>query len=556
MADPFESEEAMEFTEENIGDFLLHILTDGLYDRPDLIIREYIQNSHDAICEWSDKPIPGRIDIKVDWPNIHIFDNGPGMDRVELSNAMSNLGKSFKNISSSAGFMGIGKLAGLAMAARVEIHSSKYGVPEKNWVVFESDDMLTGIMERRLGGQHHSILDTLNKHTKVNRQPIPETAESHYTAVHLLDVHEDDREKIEDLKGFIRSLGLIAPVIQDPNFEFAPEIEEWLVSMIPSHYQPIDIFVNGEPVYRPYIEGLERPREIEVIDDDGQLLGYGWACLNTSSEPRKRQIPDETLQGISLMQRGIAVGDRTLPDKMGLYTGNTIYFRWYCGELYIVDPKIILSADRTRIRQSVDTLKFVEKTSREFRKLARRAEKFSKRDNAEVGVQDTAKKVADIEEQVKSQGVTSDRLPKILSDLSKARSSIESRKKHVEKEEIKQQAEEAEKKVEEIFDRLINAQQNADTEEDNTLPLSDILEANETNGDDLSDNDNANQDNVVMLDIPERLDFSPRETNIYQIIMQAIADVSGGRESNGFMKLTLAIEKALLDVFEMKEFDE
>src|SRR5437588_5736400 len=97
--DPFRSEATIEFTGDNIGDFLLNVLTVGLYNQPDLIIREYIQNSHDAICAWPLQPKPGRVDIRIDWPNIHIFDNGPGMDQSELIRAMSNLGKSFKAMS-------------------------------------------------------------------------------------------------------------------------------------------------------------------------------------------------------------------------------------------------------------------------------------------------------------------------------------------------------------------------------------------------------------------------------------------------------------------------
>ncbi len=553
-SDPFRSEEAIEFTEENIGDFLLHILTDGLYDRPDLIVREYLQNSHDAICDWPDQPTPERIDIQVAWPNIHIFDNGPGMDRDELLTAMSNLGKSFKNITASSGFMGIGKLAGLAMASRVEIHSSKYGVAEKNWVAFNADEMLTGIMERRLEGEHHSILETLNAHTRVNERPVKEAPENHYTSVHLLDIHDDDREKVEDVENFARSIGLLAPVTQDPNFEHALEIGEMLKLMIPEHYRPIDIFVNGEPVYRPYVEGLGRPEKIHVIDDNGNILGFGWACLNVASERYKRQISDDSLRGVALMQRGIAVGSRSLPEDMGLYSsvGNIIYFRWYCGELYITDPKIILSADRTRVRQSLHTVEFIEKASKEFARLAKYAEQFSARDNAKVVVQDTVQAVAEIEKQVKSQGVTRDRLPKIISDLGKAQSNIDKKKKHVDKPEIKKQAENVERKVEEILDLLIKAQEQNTPQEDDTLPLSEVIGNDTENVEDLAKED-LPEEKVIVLDIPERLDFSHREAHIYRTIMQAIADACGGRDSKEFMKLALSIETALINTFDTSE---
>jgi len=552
--DPFQSEEAVEFTEDNIGDFLLNILTDGLYDRPDLIIREYIQNSHDAICDWTNAPDQhqGRVDIKVEWPNIHIFDNGPGMDRDELLKAMSNLGKSFKNITASSGFMGIGKLAGLAMAARVEIHSTKYGSPERNWVVFNSDEMLTGIMERRLKGEHHSIIETLNQHTRRNNRPIEEDPETHYTVVHLLDIHEDDKEKIENIEDFIRSIGLLAPVAQNPNFEHAEKIENLLKLMIPDQYRPIDIFVNETQVYRPYYPGLEEPKTIEVLDDNGDLLGYGWACLNISSEPRKRQIADKSLQSIALMRRGIAVGDRDLAENMGIYSSLSHQFRWYSGELYIVDPRIILSADRTRVRQSQHTIAFIENASKEFKKLEKYAENFSARDNAEVALENTVKTVTQIEEQINSSGVTSDRLPKTISDLTKAQSEIEKRRKHIDDPKIKEEIEETERKVKQVMSRIVEAQRNTHHPDDETTPISEDIAAKNLESQDVENLNGEEEKDGIIIDIPEKLDFSPRETLIYRTVMQAISDIVGGRKSEKFIKIAQAIETALTESFGSK----
>ncbi len=551
--DPFQSEESLGFTEEDLGDYLLNILTSGLYDRPDLILREYIQNSHDAICAWSAQPHPARVDIQISWPNIHIFDNGPGMDRAELLQAMSSVGKSLKTISASSGFMGIGKLAGLAMASRVEIHSSKYGDPYKSWVAFNANEMLTGILERRMRGEHRPILETLNKHTRVNEPPLPEKPETHYTSVHLLDIDEQYRGKIENVNGFARSIGLIAPVIQDPRFEHAPKIEARMRQMIPAHYRPIDIYINGIPVYRPYVSGLNEPEPIEVIDDNNNLLAYGWACLNTASEPYKRQIPDEDLRGIALMQRGIIIGDRSLPEKMGVYTsiGNVIYFRWYCGELYIIDPRIIVSADRTRVRQSQHTLDFIAHASREFRRLAKRAEIWSNQNNAEVAVIDQAQTVTKIEEQIKSQGVTSDRLPRLLSELAKAQTDLGKRKKHVVKAEIREQAEDTERKVEKMLDMLIKSRPREEsTEPDNTLPLSDLIEVQSVDMEDSQGEKDSEEARAgFIVNIPENLGFSEREAQIYRTIMQAIADICGGRESERFTTIALAIENALTETF-------
>lgn len=551
--DPFRSEEAVRFTGDNIGDFLLNVLTVGLYNQPDLIVREYIQNSHDAICAWPNQPQPGRVDIRVDWPNIHIFDNGHGMDKTELLLAMSNIGKSFKPLAVGSGFMGIGKLAGVSMASRVEIHSSKFGVPEKNWVSFESAEMLMGIMERRLRGEHHSILETLHEHTRANEKPIPESQDAHYTSVHLLDINEDYRTKIENTDEFIKSIGLLAPVIQHPKFTYAPVIERKLKQNIFNDYKPIEIYVNGKPVYRPYIEeGLSEPKEIMVLDDNDSIIAYGWACLNTGSERYKRQIPDDALRGIALMQRGLAIGNRNLAEEMGLFpsTGNLIYFRWYTGELYIVDPRIIVTADRTRIRQSKDTLNFIEKVLKEFRKLAKYAETWANQDNAESVVRESIQRVAKIEEQVRSQPLTSDHIPRILSELGKTQFDVAKRKKYVVEPETKKQMEEVEKKVDTILDQLTTAQRSTHSiEQENMLPISALMDAQVAEVELFAESNAENTPTIVVRDIPERLVFSPRETQIYRTIMQAVADACRGRNSEEFMRVAMAIEKALVQAF-------
>lgn len=548
----FQSEDDIEFTNENIGEFLLNILTEGLYNQPDLIIREYIQNSHDAICEWKAAPTKGQIDIQISWPNVHIFDNGPGMDRSELLHAMSNIGKSFKDISASSGFMGIGKLAGLSMADRVEIHSCKYGSLERNWVTFNSNEMLTSIRERRLKGEtQRSIIDTLNAHTHYNTNPVEESPETHYTAVHLLSIHEEYKEKIQNIDFFIKSIGLVAPVIQDPRFEYAEQIDEMLSQKIPSHYQPVDIFINGKPVYRPYIEGLNKPEAIHVTDDEGNTVAYGWACLYTASERNKRQIPDEKLRGIQLIQRGIAIGSRNLPEEMELYrsTGNIIYFRWYSGELYITEPKIILSADRTKIRQSPETFDFIRSASREFRKLSKFAEGFAQRDNAEQAIQEKTQVVTRIEKQVRTSKITRDGLPRVISELSKAQEDIGKRKKHVADSEIKEQAVDTEEKIEELIDLLLDHKQDGNQIKQNTLPLTEFIDTQTVDHDEIPPEGSIVDSCPIVVDITEQLYFSPREAQIYQIIIEAISSTCGGKETEEFTKIVSAIESVLLHTF-------
>jgi hypothetical protein len=90
---------------------------------------------------------------------------------------------------------------------------------------------------------------------------------------------------------------------------------------------------------------------------------------------------------------------------------------------------------------------------------------------------------------------------------------------------------------------LISAQQ-GDVEserQDDTLPLSDVVV------DQIAEVESV--ETIVVLDIPEKLDFSPRETHIYSTIMEAIADACGGRETAEFTRIAAAIESALIEIF-------
>src|SRR6266581_1950840 len=234
----FLEEENLEFADEDIGEFLISVITGGLYIEPHLILREYIQNSHDAIAGWKDSTEEGHIDIKIQYPNIHIIDNGPGMSRGELVASMSKVGISSKPFGAASGFMGIGKLAGLSMAERVQIDSSKFGIPEKNRVAFNSGEMLQAIDERRLQGESNPITKTLKEHSRLNVNPMEEASEAHYTAVHLLNINEDYWKAIDEREEFLKKLGLVAPVKQDSNFTHSAIIEELLELIAPEHYYP------------------------------------------------------------------------------------------------------------------------------------------------------------------------------------------------------------------------------------------------------------------------------------------------------------------------------
>ncbi len=549
------ADENPEYTVENIGEFLVDVITSGLYIEPHLVLREYIQNSHDAIIEWQGWPTNYGIEIKIDRPNIHIADNGPGMDRETLLTSMRNVGISGKLISAGSGFMGIGRLAGLAIAERVEIHSSAYGVPERNRIVYHADEMSKAIWERKLAGKPQSIVKTLQENTTINVEPLPEESNKHYTIVHLMGIREELWPVIES-EEFLDLLGLVAPVRQNPNFEHSEEIELILEEISPEAYCPISVTVNGRPLYRPFVPGVGKPKIIDVTDSEGNQVAYGWACLNSSSE----QIANERLRGIAVMNKGIIVGDRSLLYNLGAYgsTGENIMFRWYTGELYIVDQRIMLSASRTALRMNTPTQEFVELAQVELKKLLNPARKLSRRINAERRVPEEIRVVRSIQEQLEAGKLSREMVPATTRKLVKAIEEFDKRKAYVQNKQLLGDLTKTRKAAEALLHKLRESEVSPETHMEDAMdtPVTEVsdVKAEDTFADSesvtIAEEEQRRFGRVASL--PEELGMNHEQARIYWVILEAIAETCGGYETDAFIRYFAAIERALRTHFEVE----
>src|SRR3990170_27552 len=95
-----------------VGSFFLETLTTGMYENPFHCIREYVQNSYDAIRDavrakvLKDKD--GRVSISVGGtarsPSLVIRDNGIGIPSERAYSTLVSLGASRKTPTQHAGF--------------------------------------------------------------------------------------------------------------------------------------------------------------------------------------------------------------------------------------------------------------------------------------------------------------------------------------------------------------------------------------------------------------------------------------------------------------------
>lgn len=99
----------------------LLILSRDLYPRKLEVIREYIQNASDAIdafiaiSDQIDDYTEPQIKISIQGRSLMIFDTGIGMDAEEVAK-MRRVAYSEKKAGEEAGYKGIGRLAGIAVA--------------------------------------------------------------------------------------------------------------------------------------------------------------------------------------------------------------------------------------------------------------------------------------------------------------------------------------------------------------------------------------------------------------------------------------------------------
>src|SRR3989337_2796083 len=105
---------------------VLEALSRGLYPDKRHVIREFVQNSYDGLHELKKlcpKEALRPIEVKLEPPSIFIGDFGIGMPEQKMRQ-YRYLGYSEKDRTEHAGFRGIGKYSGLAVAEKIIVDSS------------------------------------------------------------------------------------------------------------------------------------------------------------------------------------------------------------------------------------------------------------------------------------------------------------------------------------------------------------------------------------------------------------------------------------------------
>lgn len=347
------------------------ILSEDLYPRKLEIIREYIQNASDALDDYRviAEVIEDRwepvIKISIQGRSLLIFDTGTGMDAEDIAK-LKRIAYSEKKQGEEAGYKGIGRLAGIAVADKLKISSTSYGDPRLHHFEFRAGDMREDVSKKKKAGVQEPASVVINRHTSISTTDVD--SESHYTLVELRDVRSSclDILEVEPLKEYIAD---IAPVefAPDSEFQYGSLISKKLRENVPD-YSPKTIYIatlNGERirVYKPYTDNttLASPDFVEIRNPDNpqELLAYCWYASKGREMLGKIRpagkifavdgdSPEEKHRRAGLVYKlfGFSVGDRTLPQRT-LWTTTLTRAQWFTGEIHIVDKDILPTTDRS-----------------------------------------------------------------------------------------------------------------------------------------------------------------------------------------------------------------
>ena len=111
------------------GKYVLDSLSVGMYSHPLMAIREYIQNSADAIDYLPGLPDSASIDVVIDGRkrSLSIRDNGAGIPCDKARGTLLNVGCSEKDPTLNRGFRGIGRLGGLGYCDELRFITKSQG---------------------------------------------------------------------------------------------------------------------------------------------------------------------------------------------------------------------------------------------------------------------------------------------------------------------------------------------------------------------------------------------------------------------------------------------
>lgn len=388
------------------GANILENLTTGMYKSSQIIFREYIQNSCDAI----DKAISlsilneneGKIDIWIDVEKRHIAieDNGTGISEKEFEIILKSIAQSNKQIDTEKGFRGIGRLCGLAYCRELIFSSKAKGENIISRMRIDAQEL-----RRRFYGKIKYTAQEVLDDVIVIEKNRSDAQFEHWFKVEMIDVNAEN-DVLLDVTMIRDYLSFVAPVEYRNYFSFYSKIYEHAQNL-GFKIDEYQIKLNGEQLVKNYKTNFKtRNGEDEIFDlnfrdfydDNGNLIAWSWIGLSKFKGviEQTAKNPNNKMRSIRLRKGNIQIGDSDT--LQGLFKEER-GIHYFIGEVFVADKNLIPNSQRDYFIENSALKKFETILSDYFEELQKLYYRASEVNSAIRGV----KSHKDAEEKFKNQ---------------------------------------------------------------------------------------------------------------------------------------------------------
>lgn len=338
------------------GGFVLETLTVGMYGESRNAIREYIQNGFDSILKARKQKLltinKGTIQIEMaeNGDFLTIRDDGAGLPVATSVATLTSVGASTKDPSNSAGFRGIGRLAGIGFCNSLTFTTKSSGENEMTTVVFNGR-LMRDLMSPKQGSSI-SADELLRKCVTATILPSNETAR-HFFEVHLEGLVEAP-EECRNVKLMEEFVSQVAPIGYHSSFPFKTILQKAATDTgIP--IEEINLTLkdgdnDARPVTKVYRDkyrvdtGDTELSECRIQTAEDGVSWWGWIGKKAVSG----MYLDPTVSGLRVRMKNIQIdGTDVVRDIFKKRARDSARFQdWFVGEIFVKPSYLVPNARR------------------------------------------------------------------------------------------------------------------------------------------------------------------------------------------------------------------
>jgi hypothetical protein len=315
-------------------------------------LREYIQNSADAIDNLPGLPDSASIDIAIDGRkrSLTIRDDGAGIPCDKARSTLLNVGCSEKDPTLNRGFRGIGRLGGLGYCDELRFITKSQGENKVSMCTWDCKKLRQLIADPSRSVDAESLIKDISI---FEQQKYSGSIDDHFFTVEM-NVMRDGRNQLLNVPAIRSYLSQAAPVPFHPGFSLGQLIDREMVTRAKS-YRTYRIFVNSEQIYKPYrdVVGLskgssEAVKSVSFVELKGEsgILGFGWLG-DLSLQGTISASTD--MDGLRLRYGNILIGNK---DTLSGFFRERRFNNYLIGEIHICGSRLIPNSRRDDFEDS------------------------------------------------------------------------------------------------------------------------------------------------------------------------------------------------------------